>query len=497
MFRFFIRRGRSVRQQCMISVCLVMLLLLSGCSYRKGSDDHRLDDEALRRGYQATDYLPKRIDNYFEGMDGIVQVAGGGSSSTGFVSQLVDKSAPPAFTLVDPVDNDWEKLGRNTWMMWAGGNEGFWDWLSTTYGFIDLLKLVKTPREQRFAYGGLINEPGMERRGPDRFGLTLDVPTDPKIAAWREQYIRRAFRLDGTCSAAPGNASSGSYAPASTAAAYPAPGPTYPSHPPGTPAQGTDVHYTGYGLWDSGSKDIPPPEVYGLSSGVVGLRLFPNPNFDEEACRKWSLKGTTIRRRANANLVRPYRVGMACAFCHASWHPLNPPADMDRPQWANISGNIGAQYLQGARRVRQSAREGQLHLPPARQPAAGDHRHFAHRVGQHQQPEHDERGVQPGARVPRSPSATSARNRGRVRRGRRCTAIPIASGPTASGSTESTTPPSPTPCRSASRISFQHAGLIDRGQPRQARRNRPPGLAHPARRRRLDRRVGRAGARLS
>src|SRR5204863_2006784 len=40
-----------------------------------------------------------------------------------------------------------------------------------------------------------------------------------------------------------------------------------------------------------------------------------------------------------------YRVGMACSFCHASWHPLNPPADMDRPQWANISGNIGAQYL--------------------------------------------------------------------------------------------------------------------------------------------------------
>ena len=36
---------------------------------------------------------------------------------------------------------------------------------------------------------------------------------------------------------------------------------------------------------------------------------------------------------------------MSCAFCHASWHPLKPPLDVNRPQWENISGNIGAQYL--------------------------------------------------------------------------------------------------------------------------------------------------------
>ena len=36
---------------------------------------------------------------------------------------------------------------------------------------------------------------------------------------------------------------------------------------------------------------------------------------------------------------------MACAFCHASFHPLNPPRDRDNPKWENISGNIGAQYL--------------------------------------------------------------------------------------------------------------------------------------------------------
>jgi hypothetical protein len=36
---------------------------------------------------------------------------------------------------------------------------------------------------------------------------------------------------------------------------------------------------------------------------------------------------------------------MSCAFCHASYHPLKPPRDLVNPQWENISGNIGAQYL--------------------------------------------------------------------------------------------------------------------------------------------------------
>src|SRR5262249_22664061 len=43
------------------------------------------------------------------------------------------------------------------------------------------------------------------------------------------------------------------------------------------------------------------------------------------------------------------RVGMSCAFCHASPHPLNPPADVEAPTWANISSNIGAQYFRTSR----------------------------------------------------------------------------------------------------------------------------------------------------
>jgi hypothetical protein len=338
-----------VRQHSRTLLWFVVALALYGCGYRKSSDYYgSIDDEALRYYAKAAgrtpqqaayDYLPKRIDNYFQGMDGIVM------PPDNFAYQLLDKAGgvPPAVTLKDPVDNDWEVLGRNTWMMWVGGNDGFWDWLSRTYGFIDLLRLVEVPREERFAYGGLINEPGMERRGLDPFGLNLDTPTDPEVAAWREQYIKRAFHLDGTCSGVPsyykaayGSGSSGSYQQAG--AGY---------QPQGVAAAKPDpnVHYTGYGAWDTGSAKIPPPEVYGLSSGVVGLRLFPNPDFDEAACKAWSAAKYRSDPNGNANIVRPYRVGMACAFCHASWHPLNPPTQMEKPEWVNISGNVGAQYL--------------------------------------------------------------------------------------------------------------------------------------------------------
>jgi len=91
----------------------------------------------------------------------------------------------------------------------------------------------------------------------------------------------------------------------------------------------------------------PDPNVYGRSSGIVGLRLFPNPKFDEKARKHWD----AVKYRKDENyyndpdLVRPYRVGMSCVFCHVAPHPLNPPADPEAPKWANLSTTIGAQYF--------------------------------------------------------------------------------------------------------------------------------------------------------
>ena len=45
------------------------------------------------------------------------------------------------------------------------------------------------------------------------------------------------------------------------------------------------------------------------------------------------------------DLVKPYRVGMSCGFCHVGPNPMNPPADPEHPEWENLSSNVGAQYF--------------------------------------------------------------------------------------------------------------------------------------------------------
>jgi hypothetical protein len=76
---------------------------------------------------------------------------------------------------------------------------------------------------------------------------------------------------------------------------------------------------------------------------VIGLRLFPNPDFDKEAEAKWNSKAFYEDRhyRNNPDLERPFRVRLACAICHVAAHPLNPPADPAEPEWENLSAIIG------------------------------------------------------------------------------------------------------------------------------------------------------------
>jgi hypothetical protein len=342
-----------------VCLMLVALVAFTGCS--SPSENERLDDEAMKRARRenkaAEDaarewFYPRQIHDYFPGMDQVVVVPGGDGPVNTLntpVYQLLDMRQPTAVkvdAIKQPSNNLYagqscydigidacEVLGRNTWMLWAGGNEGFWDWLSRQYGFIDLLRLVDAQqRSTRFQTGGLINEPGMqEPSGPDEFGLWLDEPRDARVRDLRRQYIRRAFGLDS--SAGPSQGGGGVYG-----------------------IQPTGRSMTNYPEGTAYDPQFPPPEIYGLSSGVVGLRLFPNPNFDTKAQKRWKEACGEDAARAGCqayygnpdgdpNLIRPYRVGMSCAFCHASYHPLNPPRDLVNPEWVNISGNIGAQYL--------------------------------------------------------------------------------------------------------------------------------------------------------
>lgn len=111
-----------------------------------------------------------------------------------------------------------------------------------------------------------------------------------------------------------------------------------------------------HGLWlDSQVTPSPGPQpdpaVYGYSSGVMGLRIYPNPNFDEKARRNWDPERYINDENyyKNPDLIRPYRVGMACGFCHVAYHPLYPPKDFANPEWQNLSSNIGNQYFRVSR----------------------------------------------------------------------------------------------------------------------------------------------------
>jgi cytochrome c5 len=172
-----------------------------------------------------------------------------------------------------------EIMGRNTWNLWSGGNQHFWNHVAQdSFGLMDLLKTLdnrKYPRGERFKTLGLVNEPGFRpATRPDVYGLWLDEQVDPEPA-------------------------------------------------------GIDQ------------------KVYGKPSGVLGFRLFPNPEFDEEARKKWD--GARFMNDpayfSNNKLVRPYRVGVACGACHISPNPSNPPADPENPRWENLASAIGNQYI--------------------------------------------------------------------------------------------------------------------------------------------------------
>jgi len=185
-----------------------------------------------------------------------------------------------------------EISGRVVWNLWTGDSYLMWDFLAKNgFGTSDLLKVIDSRnRANRFQQFGTINQPGyMSNAKPDQWGLFIDVPNpgDP------DGDIDKKYNIDA---------------------------------------------YT-----------------YGRSSGVMGLRIYPNPEFDAAAQADWkkhiAADGINHDYYENPNyynkntLKRPYAVGMACAFCHVSFDPVRPPADVNEPKYANLNDYVGAQYL--------------------------------------------------------------------------------------------------------------------------------------------------------
>ncbi|MBS0264978.1 MAG: hypothetical protein JSS02_23800, partial [Planctomycetes bacterium] len=183
-----------------------------------------------------------------------------------------------------------EIKGRNTWNLWSGGNEQFWDRVAREgMGLFDLLKMLDSRnRGTRFREMGLINEPGFKKAArPDKYGLWID------------------------------------------------------------------------------EADIPEPEgidplVYGRPSGVMGFRLFDNPDFHGEAVKNWDPERyyNDPDYAVQRDLVRPYRVGVACGSCHIAFNPCRPPADPENPAWENLASAIGNQYIREGQVFAHNVKEG-------------------------------------------------------------------------------------------------------------------------------------------
>src|SRR3546814_17886347 len=52
-----------------------------------------------------------------------------------------------------------------------------------------------------------------------------------------------------------------------------------------------------------------------------------------------------VRRLAAVAIRPPFLIGTSCGSCHIAFDPLNPPRDTANPEWANIKGANGNQYL--------------------------------------------------------------------------------------------------------------------------------------------------------
>jgi len=65
------------------------------------------------------------------------------------------------------------------------------------------------------------------------------------------------------------------------------------------------------------------------------------------AAKKWNAERfyTDPNYYNDKHLVRPYRVGMSCGFCHVGPSPTKPPVDPENPKWENLNSNPGAQYF--------------------------------------------------------------------------------------------------------------------------------------------------------
>ncbi len=312
-------RERTYRSTLTALVCLVFATGFWACK-PKPPEPGTVKDEALTVGRTA-ESLPGADEDYFADMD-----YGVSKDPDKVVARIAAAAG------VDPSDLDKDAylksfvIGRNNWNVWTGGNDRFWDFMAdNTFGALDLIKTLSShpgvtyeydgkkyeaSRERRWYWYGIVNEPCFSKwqppagcdpkqdkwgcGNPDRWGLWLDV-------------------RDPSCKPDPFE---------------------------------NEKKYPGVEIGARG-KTVEVGSYYGYATGVLGLRLFPNPDFDDAAAKRWNAYKYYYESDyyEDKDLVRPYRVGMSCGFCHIGPNPSRPAADPENPKFENLNSNPGAQYF--------------------------------------------------------------------------------------------------------------------------------------------------------
>ena len=191
---------------------LALVLTAPGCQ-QPYSGEEPPPDEALVRAMNenppktveqaAVDYFkPKEIDDYFKDMDTLSLPPKG---TKDWPDQLLDKPSAVAGATKRVVEipklTDQEAFGRNAWMIWCAGNEGFWDWLANnSYGSTDFLKLLDSrARGTLFRDAGLINEPEMVGPGGswgNRFRSLVERPQRFEATRQSSRVLEAGVRPD-------------------------------------------------------------------------------------------------------------------------------------------------------------------------------------------------------------------------------------------------------------------------------------------------------------
>ena len=353
----------------------VLFFAVAGCSEPKPGTV--LDEAMIAK--RTAESFPAAEDDYFSDMDGGYK-----------------RNTDPNMML-----NVNEVRGRNTWIVWTGGNDRFWDFMANnTFGAFDLLKILSShpkvgycedpdgkpyeyseyselsrddcvskglkwfapARRNRFYWYGLVNEPCFEKAaGPDPTGTACGSTSASRIAG-------------------PIRSRTSTNIPASRSARAARP-----------------------------CRSARSTATAPASSGFGCSRI---PDFDEPAAREWDPSASTTTRTyyQRQDLVRPYRVGMSCGFCHVGPSPTHPPADPENPKWENLNSTVGAQYFWIDRIFTWEADRRSnfiFQLLHTSQPRRA--RHVAGLDRQHQQSAHDERRLRRLARALPTPRVGARR----------------------------------------------------------------------------------------